>query len=303
MSATREAIVLPLIFLTVTLAGGLRIAQTVRLVPPPLTALVLGVVLLGTLVRAGALAPDRLMSVRRSPMENVSGLIVLLTLFAASAQIFNLLMPDRGLLHAVFGVCLFVQLATALAGVTGRTSLLRSLLVLFGAAFVLRFIVLESLYAADSGLLKRLLTALIEGASLGAIEYQPNAAATGYVAFFAMAIYMVGLTLLPDAVRRARSSVRALRPTSHTEIAVVLLTIALATSACGEGAAADGLPIAAGGIGAGDTIAGQAMRADALRAARVWLPPSVPIPLVDFGDNPPGAGGFRTTDEASCRAD
>lgn len=238
MSATREAIVLPAIFLTVTLLGGLRIAQTVRLVPPPLTALVLGVVLLGALARAGALAPDRLMNVRRSPMENVSGLIVLLTLFAASAQVFNLVTPERGLLHAVFGVCLFVQLATTLAGVTGRTSLLRSLLVLFSAAFVLRFIVLESLYAADSGLLKRLLTALIEGASLGTIEYQPNAAATGYVAFFAIALYMIGLTLLPPAVRRPRSGVRALRPTSRTEIALLLLAIALTAGACVERASA-----------------------------------------------------------------
>jgi hypothetical protein len=227
MSATREAIVLPVIFLTVTLLGGLRIAQAVRLVPPPLTALILGVVLLGALVRAGALAPDRLMNVRRSPMENVSGLIVLLTLFAASAQVFNLVTPERGLLHAVFVICLFVQLATTLAGVTGRTSLLRSLMVLFGAAFVLRFIVLESLYAPDSGLLKRLLTAIIEGASLGTIEYQPNARATGYVAFFALALYMIGLTLLPPAVWRARSSVRALRQTSRSELALLLIAIAL----------------------------------------------------------------------------
>lgn len=292
MTATREAIVLPAILLTVTLLGGLRIAGTVRLVPPPLTALVLGVTLLGALVRAGALAPDRLMSVRRSPMENVSGTIVVLTLFAASAQVFNLLTPERGLLHVVFGLCFFVQLATTVAGVTGRTNLLRSLLVLFGAAFVVRFIVLESLYAADGGLLKRLLTTLLEGASLGAIDYQPNASATGYVAFFALALYMIALTLLPPAVRRARPGMHALRPTSRTELTLLAIAIALTTVACGEPAAAGNTPAADGKA---------AVRDEALRAARVWQPPSVPIPLVDFAENPPAANGFQSSDEVACR--
>src|SRR4051812_36351004 len=117
MSATREAIVLPLLFLTVMLLGGLRIALDVRLVPPPLVALVLAMLLLGVLVRSGALAPERLMGPERSPLENVSGLVVLLTLFGAAAQIFNLLTPEYGLLHAAFAVCFFVQLATTLAGV------------------------------------------------------------------------------------------------------------------------------------------------------------------------------------------
>jgi hypothetical protein len=152
--------------------------------------------------------------------------------------------------------------------------------------------VLESLYAADGGLLKRLLTALIEGASLGSIEYQPNAAATGYVAFFAIGLYLIGLTLLPPAVRRARSSVRALRQTSRTELALLLFAIALTTGACGERASADGLSI---------PVERVAAREQALRAARVWQPPAVPIPLVDFGENPPGAEGFRSADEVSCR--
>ena len=180
MTAAREAFVLPAMFLTVALLGGLRVAQTVRLVPPPLIALVLAMMLLAALVRSGALAPDRLMNAERAPLENVSGILVLFAVFAASAQIFNLLTPELGLLHAVFSACFFVQLATTLAGVSGRSNLLRSLVVLLGSALVLRFIVLENLYAPNTGTLKRLLTTLIEGASLGTIDYQPHAPATGY---------------------------------------------------------------------------------------------------------------------------
>src|SRR4051812_25934407 len=197
MTVLREAIVLPCMFLTVTLLGGLRIESSVRLVPPTVVALMLAMALLAALARARALAPDRLMNAARPALENVSGLIVLLTLFAASAQMFNLLTPERGLLFVVFSVYFFIQLMTALAGVTGRASMLRSLAVLFAAAFVLRFVVLESLYAADSGMLKRVLTALLQGVSLGSIEYQPNAPATGYVAFLALVLYIIGLVLLP----------------------------------------------------------------------------------------------------------
>ena len=121
MTPVREAIVLPAMFLTVALFGGLRIADTVRLVPPPLISLVLAMLLVAALVRSGALAPDRLMNAQRAPLENVSGILVLIALFAASAQIFNLLTPEIGLLHAVFSACFFVQLATTLAGVSGRT--------------------------------------------------------------------------------------------------------------------------------------------------------------------------------------
>jgi hypothetical protein len=198
MTTVRESIVLPTIFLTVALTGGLRIAGTVRLVPPSVVALLLGMALLGTLVRAGALAPDRLMHASRSGLENVSGLVVVVTLFAASAQIFNLLTPEHGLLFAIFSLYFFIELMTTLAGVTNRTSLLRSLTVLFAAAFVLRFVVLESMYAPEGGLLKRLTTTLLQGVSLGAIEYQPNAPGTGYAGLFTLVLFMIGLFLLPS---------------------------------------------------------------------------------------------------------
>jgi hypothetical protein len=199
MTVVREAIVLPAIFLTVALLGGLRIGPSVVLVPPPLVSLVLGVMLIAALVRASAFAPTAILRAERAPLENISGLIVLLTLFFASTQVFTLVTPEHGLPHAAFSVCFFVQLTTTMAGVRGRRNMLRSLAVLLGCAFVVRFIVLEALYATDGGFAKRLLTAMLEGASLGTIQYEPVGTATGYVAFATLTLYVTGLFLLPAA--------------------------------------------------------------------------------------------------------
>ena len=197
MTPARESIVIPLLFLTVTLLGGLRIAAGVTLTPPSLTALILALVLIGTLVRGGAFNVLALLNGGRSGLENVSGSVVLICLFAATAQAINLLLPDRGLLHAAFAIFIFCQLLTMTAARTDRPGMLRSLGVLLGSLFVLRYIIVEALYAPDRGLLHRVLTAMLSGASLGGIVYEPHAPVTGYVAFFTLMLYVVGLLLLP----------------------------------------------------------------------------------------------------------
>jgi hypothetical protein len=201
MTPLREALVLPCLFLTVALLGGLRLGADVRLVPPPLITLVLAVLLVGSLIRSGVVAPERLLGHRRNGLENTCGGAVLLALAAASAQVFNLLTPDTGLLHVLVGVFFLVQLLTTLTAVRDRRGMLRSLAVLLGCAFFLRFIALESLYAPGRGVLKRVMTALMEGITLGALDYAPNGAATGYVAFLALSLYLVGLVLLPAGGR------------------------------------------------------------------------------------------------------
>ena len=74
MKAITEAVYLPLLFLTVTLAGGLRVADRLTFVPPPLFSLVLGVMVFGVLVRGRVLAADSLMSASRTSLENLNGL-------------------------------------------------------------------------------------------------------------------------------------------------------------------------------------------------------------------------------------
>jgi hypothetical protein len=299
MSAAREAIGLPVLFLTVVLLGGFRLAEQVRLVPPSLTALVLAVFLIGTLIRSGAIRPMSLLHGSRTAAENLSGAIVLLTLFAASAQVMNLLMPDRGLLHAIFAVFLFCQLLTIGAAQANRSGVLRSLAVLLGSLFVLRFIVIEALYSRDGGLLQRVLTALMTGVSLGGISYEPNAATTGYVALFTLMLYMCGLLLL-----RPLGSAALVRRESTAAIVRTTTAIALAAGiAASAGCRRDEPPAAPPRAekAAGDITVSAEQRKAALRAARVWQEPAVPIARADFTANPPGPGLLETDEAVECR--
>ena len=199
MSRTMEAIYLPLLFLTVTLLGGLRVAEHVTFVPPPLFALVLGLLLFGVLVRSHVLAPERLMHASRSALENLNGLVVILTTFFASTQIFNLMIPESGLPFLLFNVFLFVLLLNTLAGSPDRIAVLRSLAVMVGSAFTLKFIVLSALADPEGGALKRMLLVLLEGVTLGTLSQPPLHAVTGYVAFATLVLFLVGLAMLAPA--------------------------------------------------------------------------------------------------------
>ena len=195
----REAVTLPILLLTIAGAGGFRVdaAGTLALVPPSLIALVLSVLLISTLVRSGALAPDRLVNERRSPLENTSGAIVLVALLLASAQLFMLLTPATGFLGFVFIVFFVLLLWNTLAVSPDRRQLLRSLAVVFGGAFVLKFIVLASAYDSDGGLLHRVIVTMLQGVSLGALGFVPDGVATGYIAFVLLGLFFFSLTLLP----------------------------------------------------------------------------------------------------------
>lgn len=199
---TREAITLPLIFLTVILTGGLRVVAAthqLRFLPPSLMALVLSLLLMGALVRCGALAPARLVDPARPALANASGMVVLITLFLATAQTFNMTTPDAGLLQFLFNVFYLFLLWNTMAARPDRRRLLSSLLVVFGGAFILRFVVLAALYDPQGGLTKRVLTAMLEGVTLGSLAYEAPDTVTGYVAFFTVLLFLIGLALLPAA--------------------------------------------------------------------------------------------------------
>ena len=199
MSAVREAIVLPLLFLTVVLCGAMRPGPPVAFVPPSPFALVLGVLLLAALVQSGTLAPARLVDGRRSALANANGSVVLVTLFLAGAQVVTVLIPPAGAPAVVLGLTLLVLLSLLLALGADRVRLLRGLLIAFGAAFTLRYVVLAALSAPAQGRVTRALQLLFEGATLGAVSQPPEPAAAGYLAFATLAAYLVGLALLPAA--------------------------------------------------------------------------------------------------------
>ena len=197
MTAAREAIVLPAAFLTVVLLAGLRIGQTIVLRPPSVFALVLGLLLVQLLVRSGALAPERLLASSRSALANVNGSVVLLASWAAASQTFAMLTPDTGLPRLVVNVFFLILLLNTAAANPDRRRLLRSLAVTFGSTFVLKFVVLSELSSPGTGWLKRVLLAMLEGITLGTLTQDALHPVTGYVALFALIVFLIGVFLLP----------------------------------------------------------------------------------------------------------
>lgn len=199
MTPLREAFVLPFLFLVVTLVGGIQLGTRPVLVPPSLFSLVLATMLGGALVRSGALAPARLVHASRSPLANANGGVVLVTLFAASAQLLTLLTPVSGLPLFFVDLFLLVLLANTLVTLPDRVRLLRSLAVILGAAFVVKFIILAGLSDPSGSRLSRVLIALFDAGTFGTITQAPPPPAAGYLAFAACALFLIGVAALPSA--------------------------------------------------------------------------------------------------------
>ena len=209
MTATREAIVLPFLFLTVALVGGLRPGAQPLFAPPILFALVLAALLIGSLVQSDAFDPRRVINPSRSVLANVNGICILATLFAGSGQAFSLLIPESGLPRILFSVYFLVMMLNTMAVGPDRVRMLRSLAMMFGVAFVLRFVVLDALSDPAEGRLGRALQLLLEGATLGAVTQEVQHPAAGYIAFGALTMFLIAIWLLPERTRREGALVTA----------------------------------------------------------------------------------------------
>lgn len=191
-------VVLPFIFLTATLLGGLRVSSDDRafvFFAPPLITLLLAVLLMLLFLRGGLIELGSMVASDNPPFENASNIWLLLTLFFASAQAFNSVLPERGLFHWLFSFFFLWTLWNNQFSMFDARRLLRSLIVLFGTAFILKHMLLASLFAPDGGWLKRFAGALVQGVALGTLDAPAFAPATGYISFFALALYVIGLAL------------------------------------------------------------------------------------------------------------
>lgn len=197
-----DNVVLPMLFLTVTLLGGLRVSaenRTFIFVTPPLVTLFLGVLLMLLLVRGRLIRFHQWVGNDLPPLTNVVHIWTLITLFFASAQAFNSVLPERGLLHWLFSFFFLWTLWNNQFSSFDPPRLLRSLAILFGTAFVLKHILLASLYSPEAGWLKRVAGTLLQGVSLGTLDAPNFAPATGYICFFTLTLYVAGLILLAFA--------------------------------------------------------------------------------------------------------
>jgi hypothetical protein len=197
-SVLQEAVVLPLLFLTIALAGGFRLtpAGEMRLLPPTLFSLVLAALLLGALVQARVVVPSKLIANRSTALESLSGLAILLSLFGATAQLLGGLVPESGLLALLFNLFLAVLLTTMMTSEPDAPRLIRSLTVVFAWALLMKYVLLTALDTPEGGLAARLARSLMRGATLGALPIEAWAPAVGYVMFSSACLYLVGIWLL-----------------------------------------------------------------------------------------------------------
>lgn len=204
-------IVLPTLLLSAGLLGGLRIDGQTRqfiFIAPPLVTLLLAILLMSLFLRVGAIELRHWLTIEQPMMTNVSHLLTLIALFFASAQAFNSVLPENGLLHWMFSVFFLWTLWTNQFSIFDPRRLLRSLVVLFGTAFVLKHLVVAGLYAPEGGWLRTLTSTLLQGIAIDVPAFAP---ATGYISFFALALYVGGLLLItPNPVRPRASTVNKL---------------------------------------------------------------------------------------------
>ena len=192
-------IILPTMLLTVALLGGLRVdAQTKQFIfiAPPLVTLVMAILLGVLFVRAGAIDLRYWLAIDRPALTNLGHLLTLVSLFFASAQAFNSVLPESGLLHWMFSFFFLWTLWTNQFSNFDARRLLRSLIVLFATAFLLKHLVVSGLYSSEGGLLRRIVSALLQGVAIDIPAFAPI---TGYISLFALILYVVALLLISPA--------------------------------------------------------------------------------------------------------
>ena len=199
-------IVTPTILLTVALLGGLRVdAQTRQFIfiAPPLVTLVLAILLGSLFVRAGAIDLKQWLALEQPMLTNVAHLLTLVALFFASAQAFNSVLPESGLLHWMFSFFFLWTLWTNQFSSFDTRRLLRSLIVLFATAFVLKHLLVSGLYAPEGGWYKRIAAALLQGVAIDVPAFAPI---TGYISFFALVLFVAALLLIKPVPLPARAT-------------------------------------------------------------------------------------------------
>lgn len=198
-----DFVVLPSLFLTVALLGGLRISaesRTFIFIAPPLITLLLATLSMLLFVRGGLLRFHQWVGGDFPPLTNIAHIWMFITIFFGSAQAFNSVLPERGLFHWLFSFFFLWTLWNDQFSSFDTRRLLRSLTILFGTAFILKYILLASLYNPEGGWFNRIAGTLLQGVTLSSLDTPTFATVSGYIAFFTLALYVAGLILLAFAV-------------------------------------------------------------------------------------------------------
>ena len=201
-------ILLPVIFLAVALLGGLRLGAVDNafiFLKPALVCLVFAALTMVLFIRSGLISLDGWLAEDRPLLQNVANLAILLTMFAATVQLYNSLLPEQGLPFWIVGFCFLWTIWNNLFAEFDPKRLLRSLIALFGFAFVVKYLVLANLTAAPTGSwLQRLIENPGKEAFTWLLDLPRYSEGTGYIQFFSIGLYLIGLFLLPRRVSERR---------------------------------------------------------------------------------------------------
>lgn len=196
-----EYLVVPTLYLIVAFLGGMRIAAedgAFLFLPPPLVALVLGSLALLMFVRSGMVSIGGWIGRDKAVLSNLSGVAVLACFFVATIQLFNSLLPERGITFWIVGFCFVWTLWNNLFAELPASKLLKSTLALFGLAFAAKYLLLASMAGEPTGSWwQRWFEAPGREAATWLLDLPRYAAATGYIQFFVLAAYAIALYLTP----------------------------------------------------------------------------------------------------------
>lgn len=209
-SAIRNYLFLPFIFLTVALLGGLRLsaeASAFLFVKPPLICLIFAAILLILFFRSNLIKSSGWFSENSLTLTNVANASVLFTLFAASTQIFNSLLPENGLPFWTLAFCFFWTLWNNLFANFDVKKLLQSLGGLFGLAFVVKYLILANLIAPPSASwIEGILQNPSQEIFTWILDLPKYSNGTGYIQFFTVVFYLLGLYLLKPEINTVEYS-------------------------------------------------------------------------------------------------
>lgn len=199
-------LLLPSIFLIVTFLGGLRFAaidNAFVFLKPPLLCLVFATMSLILYFRSHLIDAAGWFSEEFSTLQNIANGAVLLTLFSSTVQLFNSLLPESGLPFWVIGFCFFWTLWNNFFADLDTRKLLQSLVAMFTLAFVVKYLVLANLAAPTGGSwLQRVFENPGKETLSWLLDLPRYSAGTGYVQFFTITLYLLGLYLTPRSTNK-----------------------------------------------------------------------------------------------------
>ena len=202
--AALQCVFLPMTLLLVVLLGGIRFSGrdgSIMFLPPALICLFFAAALMVLFLRAGLIEIRGWVSERLSVLANVSNAVILSALFFASTQVFNSILPEQGLPFWIVSFCVFWTLWNNLFAELNTLKLLRSLTAMFVLAFAVKYLLLANLSKpGDQGWLSSLINNPGQTAATWMLDLPQFDAATGYVQFFTLALFVIALYFIPRAM-------------------------------------------------------------------------------------------------------